>query len=81
MDEKLLQSVYAMLLLGTRRTAFTEEQLQALHSLGMDTSLPPEELLLQCLTYFHLWEKAARETGRTLDEFAKAPPDSPPDSL
>jgi hypothetical protein len=68
MDEQLLQSVYTMLLLGTQRTAFTEQQLQALHRLGIDTALPPEELLLQCLAYFHLWEKAARETGKTVDE-------------
>ncbi|MFM8361533.1 MAG: hypothetical protein ACKOA4_02430 [Haliscomenobacter sp.] len=81
MDEKLLQSVYTMLLLGSRRTAFTEEQLQTLHTLGIDISLPPEELLLQCLAYFHLWEKAARETGKAVDELAKAPLPGPPDSL
>jgi hypothetical protein len=68
MDEKLLQSVYNMLLLGTQRTTFTEAQLQALQRLGLNTSLPPEELLLQCLAYFHIWEKAARETGRAVDD-------------
>ncbi|MEY4106544.1 MAG: hypothetical protein RL181_886 [Bacteroidota bacterium] len=68
MDEKLLQSVYNMLLLGTQRTAFTEEQLQALQRLGLNTALPPEELLLQCLAYFHVWEKAARQTGTAVDE-------------
>lgn len=57
MDTKLIQSIYEMLLVGASRTSFSTEQLQALHQLGMDTSLPSEALLLQCLVYFQQWEK------------------------
>ena len=57
MDTQLMQSIYEMLLVGASRTSFSPEQLEALHHLGMDTSLPPEALLLQCLVYFQQWEK------------------------
>ena len=60
MDTEIVQVVYEMWLVGSSRISFSEEQLKKLEAMGMDTSLPTEELLLQCLAYFSMWEKAAR---------------------
>lgn len=60
MDAEIIQTVYEMWLIGSSRLSFSEAQLKKLEMTGMDTSLPPEELLLQCLVYFSQWEKAAQ---------------------
>ena len=76
--QALIQSVYQMLLLGASRTQFSPEQLNALAALGIDASLPANELLLQSLVYFRKWEKAGMPFGLFTEPIPSAPPETVP---
>ena len=77
MDTDIIQAVYEMWLVGSSRLSFSDEQLRELEAMGMDTSLPKEELLLQCLAYFQQWEKAAQAFDLYLPENEKGGDTSP----
>ncbi|MBK6947179.1 MAG: hypothetical protein IPH16_03020 [Haliscomenobacter sp.] len=76
--QHLIQSVYQMLLLGASRTQFSPEQLDALAALGIDASLPANELLLQSLVYFRTWEKAGAPFRLFTEPIPAALPETAP---
>ncbi len=76
--QDLIQSVYQMLLLGAGRAQFSQEQLDALASFGIDPSLPANELLLQSLVFFRKWEKAGAPLGLFAEQIPTAPPETAP---
>lgn len=77
MDTGIIQAVYEMWLVGSSRLSFSDEQLRELEAMGMDTSLPKDELMLQCLVHFQQWEKAAQVFDLYLPENEKGGDSSP----